>query len=72
MLLSNDGGRQEGHPSIRCGECNYSNGDEYVEEARERAHQVAIASGTGHVQDNGGKILAVFRRVFGHYGSYPT
>jgi len=46
---------------------------EYVEEARERAHQVAIASGTGHVQDNGGKILAVFPQSLSvNYASYPT
>jgi len=46
---------------------------EYVEEAWERAHQVAIASGTGHVQDNGGKILAVFPPSLSvNYGSCPT
>jgi hypothetical protein len=46
---------------------------EYVEEARERANQVAIAGGTGHVQDNGGKILAVFPQSLSvNYGSYPT
>jgi len=38
---------------------------EYVEEARERTHQVAIASGTGHVQDKRWEDLgSFFRRVF--------
>jgi hypothetical protein len=46
---------------------------EYVEEARELAHQVAIASGSGHVQDNGGKVLAVFPQSLSvNYGSQPT
>jgi hypothetical protein len=46
---------------------------EYVEEARERPHQVAIASGTGDVQDDGGQILPVFPQSLSvNYGSYPT
>jgi len=40
---------------------------EYVEEARNGLIKFH-ASGTGHVQDNGGKNLAVCRRAFGQLG----
>jgi hypothetical protein len=46
---------------------------EYAEEARELAHQVAIASGTGQVQNNGGKVLAVcWQSLSVNYGTWPT
>jgi hypothetical protein len=46
---------------------------EYVEKARELAHQFVFASGIGHVQDKGGKILAVFPQSLSvNYGSPPT
>jgi hypothetical protein len=46
---------------------------EYGEEGRELAHQVAIASGTGEVQNNGRKVLAVcWQSLSVNYGSWPT
>jgi len=72
MPLSNDSVRQRGNLSIRCGECkNYSNGDGICRRARERTHQVAIASGTDMCKTTVGRSWQFVRRGLSvNYGSY--
>jgi hypothetical protein len=44
---------------------------EYAEEARELAHQVA--TGTGQMQNSGGRVLAVcWQSLSVNYGLWPT